>query len=107
MSAGETRGTEVPYRVTVRDYMMQETVGFIGELIKQNKSVLNIIDSDFAYLNERLAIHYGIDGVKGMKMRRADQARGQPRWPAHPWLGAHRQRHGHSPAPDLPCGLAA
>jgi hypothetical protein len=69
VSAGETRGTEVPYRVTVRDYMMQETVGFIGELIKQNKSALNIIDSDFAYLNERLAIHYGIEGVKGMKMR--------------------------------------
>ena len=66
---GETRGTEVPYEITVRDYMMQETVGFIGELIKQNKSVLNIVDSDFAYLNERLAIHYGIKGVKGMEMR--------------------------------------
>ncbi len=66
---GETRGTEVPYQITVRDYMMRETVGFVGELIKQNKSVLSIVDSDFAYLNERLAIHYGIKGVKGMKMR--------------------------------------
>lgn len=66
---GETRGTEVPYQITVRDYMMQETVGFIGELIKQNKSVLNVVDSDFAFLNERLAKHYGIKGVKGMRMR--------------------------------------
>ena len=66
---GETRGTEVPYQITVRDYMMQETIGFVGELIKQNKSALNVVDSDFAYLNERLAIHYGIEGVKGMKMR--------------------------------------
>lgn len=66
---GETRGTEVPYQITVRDYMMQETVGFIGELVKQNKSVLSVVDSDFAYLNERLAIHYGIEGVKGMQMR--------------------------------------
>jgi hypothetical protein len=66
---GETSGTEVPYRITVRDYMMKETIGFIGELIKMNKSVLNIVDSDFAYLNERLANHYGIKGVKGMKMR--------------------------------------
>ena len=66
---GETKGTEVPYRITVRDFMMQETVGFIGELIRQNKSVLNVVDSDFAYLNERLAKHYGIEGVKGMQMR--------------------------------------
>ena len=66
---GETKGTEVPYRITVRDFMIQETVGFIGELIRQNKSVLNVVDSDFAYLNERLAKHYGIEGVKGMQMR--------------------------------------
>jgi hypothetical protein len=66
---GETKGTEVPYLITVRDFMMQETIGFVGELIKQNKSVLNVVDSDFAILNERLAMHYGIEGVKGMKMR--------------------------------------
>jgi hypothetical protein len=31
--------------------------------------VLNVVDSDFACLNERLANHYGIEGVKGMQMR--------------------------------------
>jgi hypothetical protein len=31
--------------------------------------VLNVVDSDFAYLNERLATHYGVEGVKGMRMR--------------------------------------
>jgi hypothetical protein len=66
---GETAGTEVPYRVSVRDYMIQETVGFVGYLISENKSVLNVVDSDFAILNERLAAHYGVEGVKGMKMR--------------------------------------
>jgi hypothetical protein len=66
---GETAGTELPYRPAVRDYMMQETIGFVGELIRQNKSVLNVVDSDFAYLNERLAAHYGVEGVKGMRMR--------------------------------------
>ena len=69
VSVGETKGTEVPYLITVRDYMMQETIGFVSELIRQNKSVLNVVDSDFAFLNERLAKHYGIEGVKGMKMR--------------------------------------
>lgn len=66
---GEKAGQEVPYRITVRDFMIEETVGFIGQLIKNNSSVLQIIDSDFAYLNERLAIHYGVDGVKGQWFR--------------------------------------
>jgi len=54
---------------TVRDYMMDETVGFIAELIKRNSSVLNIVDSDFAILNERLAAHYGIEGIEGHELR--------------------------------------
>lgn len=66
---GETYGTEEPYRIRVRDYMLMESVGFIGEIIRRNASVLNIVDSDFAYLNERLAAHYGVEGVKGEKMR--------------------------------------
>lgn len=66
---GETAGTEMPYRPSVRDYMMQETIGFVRHLINENKSVLNVVDSDFAYLNERLAIHYGVEGVKGMQLR--------------------------------------
>jgi mono/diheme cytochrome c family protein len=68
-TAGETAGTEMPYRPTVRDYMMKETVGFIGELIRQNAGALGIVDSDFAVLNERLAAFYGIEDVKGEKMR--------------------------------------
>jgi Protein of unknown function (DUF1592)/Protein of unknown function (DUF1588)/Protein of unknown function (DUF1587)/Protein of unknown function (DUF1595)/Protein of unknown function (DUF1585)/Planctomycete cytochrome C len=66
---GETAGTEMPYQISVRDYMLQETVGFVGHLIRENKSVLNVVDSDFAFLNERLAVHYGVEGVKGMQMR--------------------------------------
>ena len=66
---GETAGTEVPYRTSVRDYMMQETIGFVQHLIQENKGALNVVDSDFAILNERLAAHYGVEGVKGMQMR--------------------------------------
>ena len=69
VKVGETAGTEVPFIPSVRDYMMLESIGFVGHLIRQNKSALNIIDSDFAVLNERLAAHYGIAGVKGMQMR--------------------------------------
>ncbi len=68
-AVGEVAGTEYPYRPSIRDYMMEETIGFVSELIQKNKSALNIIDSDFAILNERLAAHYGVEGVKGMQMR--------------------------------------
>lgn len=69
VSAGERAGTEVPYRPTIRDYMHAETVGFVAELFRRNASVLNIVDSDFAYLNQPLAAHYGVAGVHGHELR--------------------------------------
>ena len=67
--AGERAGTEEPYRPTIRDYMIDETVGFVAELIRRNRSVLEIVDSDFAMLNQPLAAHYGIEGVQGDALR--------------------------------------
>lgn len=75
---GERAGQEVLFRPTIRDYMIDETVGFIGELIRRNASVLNIVDSDFAWLNEPLAAHYGIDGVQGLCFRAVDIEPGAP-----------------------------
>ncbi len=66
---GQRRGQEVSFRPTIRDYMHEETVGFIAELIRRNNSLLKIVDSDFAYLNEPLAAHYGIEGVQGISLR--------------------------------------
>lgn len=67
--AGERAGTEMPYLPTVRDYMLEETVAFVGELINQNASALNVVDSNFAMLNQRLAAHYGIQGVSGVDLK--------------------------------------
>jgi hypothetical protein len=66
---GERRGTEKPYRPTIRDHMIEETIGFVVELIRRNASVFNIVDSDFAYLNQPLAAHYGVEGVQGHELR--------------------------------------
>ncbi len=66
---GERAGTEVPYIPTVRDYMIEETHGFIGELVRRNASVLNIVDSDFVFINDRLAAHYNLSGVEGVGFR--------------------------------------
>ena len=45
--------------------MLAETRGFFRRLLVEDLSVLNCIDSDFAILNQRLAAHYGITGVRG------------------------------------------
>jgi hypothetical protein len=69
VALGERAGSEVPYRPTIRDHMTDETVGFVAELIKRNASALNVVDSDFAYLNQPLAAHYGVPGVEGHEFR--------------------------------------
>ncbi len=49
---------------------VEETRLFVQELFNKNLPSRTIIDSDFTFLNERLAKHYGIPGVTGAKMRR-------------------------------------
>ncbi|MEI6233660.1 MAG: DUF1592 domain-containing protein [Planctomycetota bacterium] len=66
---GERAGTEEPYRPTIRDFMHDESVAFVSELIRRNASVLTIVDSDFACLNQPLAEHYGVEGVQGQELR--------------------------------------
>jgi hypothetical protein len=49
--------------------MVDETRAYFLELIKRNASITNVIASDFAILNERLATHYGVPGVDGVSLR--------------------------------------
>jgi len=49
---------------------VEETQLFFRELALQDLGVANLLDSDFTFLNERLATHYGIAGVEGVDMRR-------------------------------------
>jgi hypothetical protein len=48
----------------------RETQLFFEELLKQDLSVKNFIDSDFAMINGRLAKHYGIPDVHGVGFRK-------------------------------------
>ncbi|MYG31009.1 MAG: DUF1592 domain-containing protein [Holophagales bacterium] len=50
--------------------MTRETQLFLAELLAENLSVGNLIDSDFTFVNRRLAEHYGIEGVTGQQMRK-------------------------------------
>ncbi|MFM8471803.1 MAG: DUF1592 domain-containing protein [Limisphaerales bacterium] len=50
--------------------MVGETHAFFEVLLKENLSVKNFVDSDFAMLNGRLARHYGIPDVHGVAIRK-------------------------------------
>jgi hypothetical protein len=52
------------------DAMRTETNLFIGAIIKEDRSILDIIDAPFTFLNGPLARHYGIRGVDGEEFRR-------------------------------------
>ncbi len=54
----------------LRISMVQETRLFFEEILNQNLSLTDFVDSDFTFLNGRLASHYGIDGVTGQAFRR-------------------------------------
>ena len=48
----------------------QEPYEFFAEVLNKNLSIASFLDSDFLVINERLAKHYGIDGVEGPQFRR-------------------------------------
>ncbi|MCY2976707.1 MAG: DUF1592 domain-containing protein [Planctomycetota bacterium] len=50
--------------------MVKETELFIRELLVNDLSLANLIDSDWTMLNDRLARHYGIEGVEGNRFRK-------------------------------------
>ncbi|HEX2862324.1 MAG TPA: DUF1592 domain-containing protein, partial [Lacunisphaera sp.] len=54
----------------LRAAMRQETEMLFAHVVAEDRSVLELIDSDYTFLNEELAKHYGIPGVKGPEMRR-------------------------------------
>jgi mono/diheme cytochrome c family protein len=48
----------------------QEPFAFFAEVLSNNLPITSFIDSDFLIINERLARHYGIEGVEGTEFRR-------------------------------------
>ncbi len=54
----------------MQDSMVAETRAYFRELIGQNYDASYLVKSDFAMLNEKLAVLYGIPGVSGSKIRR-------------------------------------
>ncbi len=67
------------YTPALRDAMYKETIDFFDSLLRNDASLLQMLDADYTYLNADLARHYGIEGVTGPEMRRVsltDRRRG-------------------------------
>lgn len=53
-----------------RPMFKQELSLFIDSVLRSDQSVVRLLDADYTYLNERLAMHYGIGNVKGSNYRK-------------------------------------
>jgi hypothetical protein len=64
---------------SLRRSMREETEHYLAYILRNDRSVLELLDSDYTFLNGALARHYGIEGVTGDEFRRValtDRRRG-------------------------------
>lgn len=54
----------------LRQAMRLETERFFDSIVDEDRSVLDFLDADYTFVNERLARHYGLEGVQGNEFRR-------------------------------------
>ena len=58
------------YSRQLAEAMRRETELFFHDLVREDRSLLELYGADYTFLNERLARHYGIGGVQGDEFRR-------------------------------------
>jgi hypothetical protein len=58
------------YDKPLKKAMYDEAAMFFEAVMREDRSILEFIDADYTFLNERLAKHYGISGVTGPQMRK-------------------------------------
>jgi hypothetical protein len=63
----------------LRRSMQQETELQFAHIIRNDRSLLELLDANYAFLNQRLAQHYGIQGVTGNEMRLVELPADSPR----------------------------
>jgi hypothetical protein len=64
------RGPRADLTGELRRAMRLETEDTFDYVLRQDRSLLELLDSDYTFLNERLAVHYGMTNVLGGEMRR-------------------------------------
>jgi mono/diheme cytochrome c family protein len=62
----------------LRQSLLEETELFFGSMVREDRNVVDLLNADYTFVNERLARHYGIPNIYGPRFRRvtvADEAR--------------------------------
>jgi hypothetical protein len=62
------------FDAALREAFEREIELFVGAVFREDRSVLDLLNADFTYVNERLALHYGLSGVRGERFRRVTLA---------------------------------
>jgi uncharacterized protein DUF1592/uncharacterized protein DUF1588/uncharacterized protein DUF1585 len=71
LSARTPDQTEFPdFDNTLRSAMLREMNLFVDSIIREDRSVLDLMTADYTFVNERLARHYNIPNVYGPRFRR-------------------------------------
>jgi hypothetical protein len=63
----------------LRDDFREEIHLFAGSIFREDHNVLDFLTANYTYLNEPLALHYGVGDVKGLRFRRVELA-DERRW---------------------------
>ncbi len=63
----------------LRADMYEETIRFFEDMFRNDQSILNLLDADYVFVNDRLASFYGISGVSGSEWRRVEGAKSHSR----------------------------
>jgi hypothetical protein len=58
----------------LRQSLREETELFFANVLREDRSVLDMLKADYTFLNERLAKHYGVPNVYGSRFRRVSTA---------------------------------
>ena len=63
----------------LRASMQRETELLFRAVLEEDRSVIDFLDADFTFVDERLARHYGLPGIRGERMRRVTWPADSPR----------------------------
>jgi hypothetical protein len=62
--------TSTDYDGTLRESMKRETELLFTSILQEDRSITDLLDADYTFVDERLAKHYGIPNIQGSRFRR-------------------------------------
>jgi hypothetical protein len=68
-NATRNRDNRIEFDGQFRRMMRSETEMYFEHVLREDRSILELIDSDYTFLNEKLATHYGVPDVTGDNLR--------------------------------------